>query len=75
VTSKANTRPAGDVPRLGLRPKDAAAALGIGTRKLWEITADTTSGIPHIKLGKCVVYPVEALRAWLAARAAAGARP
>ena len=40
------------LPRLALRPKDAALALGIGARKLWEITADQTSGIPHVRLGK-----------------------
>lgn len=52
-------------PRLALRPKEAAVALGISARKLWEITADRTSGIPFKRLGKAVVYPVDALRAWL----------
>jgi len=56
------------VERLALRPKDAAKALGIGARKLWEITADRTSGIPHVRFGKAVVYPVAELRAWLANR-------
>ncbi len=57
------------VPVLALRPKEAAKAIGIGERKLWEITADTTSGIPHVRLGKAIVYPVEDLRRWLAERA------
>lgn len=60
--------------RLGLRPKEAAAALGISARKLWEITADRTSGIPHIRLGKVVVYPVDGLREWLAERVTGAAR-
>ena len=41
----------------------------IGERKLWEITADETSGIPHVRFGKAVVYPVDLLRDWLAERA------
>ena len=65
---------AGELPRLALRPKDAARALGIGERKLWEITADQASGIPHIKLGKCVIYPVDLLRDWLVEQAHRGAR-
>ena len=62
----------GDPPRLALRPKEAATALGIGERKLWEITADQTSGIPVIRWGKCVLYPVRELRDWLAEQAAKG---
>ena len=58
------------VPRLALRPKDAAKALGIGERKLWEITVDQTSGIPHTRFGKAIVYPVADLERWLAKRAA-----
>ncbi len=61
--------PRAPVPCLGLRRKDAAAALGIGERKLWEITADRTSGIPHVRLGKAVLYPVRELRDWLAQQA------
>ncbi len=57
------------VPSLGLRPKDAAAAIGIGKRKLWEVTRDRTSGIPHLYLGKVLVYPVRELQDWLAQRA------
>jgi len=60
------------VEPLALRPRETAKALGIGERKLWEITADRTSGIPHVRLGKAVVYPVAELRAWLAGRAKAG---
>lgn len=59
-------------PRLALRPKEAAQALGIGERKLWEITADQTSGIPHARFGKCVVYPVRELENWLAQQATEG---
>lgn len=64
--------PPDPIPSLALRPKDAARALGIGERKLWEITADTTSGIPHVRFGRAVRYPVRELQDWLAERAAKG---
>ncbi len=54
-----------EIAPLALRPPEAAKALGIGVRKLWEITADRTSGIPHVRLGKVVVYPVRELADWL----------
>lgn len=50
---------------LALRPRDAAKALGIGQRKLWELTK--AGMIPHLKVGTCTVYPVDELRAWLQA--------
>ena len=59
----------GHPPRLALRPREAAEAIGISARKLWELTADQTSGIPHCRFGKRVVYPVDQLRQWLAERA------
>jgi predicted DNA-binding transcriptional regulator AlpA len=58
-----------DVPVLALRPADAAKALGISERKLWEITADQTSGIPHVRFGKAIRYPTRELADWLADRA------
>ena len=61
-------------PSLALRPKHAAKALGIGTRKLWELTADRTSGIPHFRLGKAVLYPVRELQDWLSDRATKGGK-
>lgn len=67
-----NAAPAPDPPRLALRPKQAARALDIGERKLWELT--NRGLIPHVKLGKVILYPVDALRDWLAEQAAKGAR-
>ena len=58
--------------QLALRPRDAAKALGISARKLWEITADKTSGIPHVRLGRAILYPLDLLRDWLAKQAAKG---
>jgi excisionase family DNA binding protein len=51
------------VQRLALPSKEAAAALGIGTRLLWEKTQ--TGEIPSVKIGARVVYPVSALEKWL----------
>jgi hypothetical protein len=57
---------------LSVRPKQAARMLGLSERKLWEITADQASGIPHLKLGRATLYPVDLLRDWLAAQAGKG---
>ena len=49
-------------------PRDAAQALGISERLLWDWTR--TEGVPHVRIGNMVLYPVEALKSWLADRAA-----
>lgn len=61
-----NEQPDGIETRMALRPKDAAKALSIGERKLWELT--NRSEIPHFRLGKAILYPVDALRDWMAAQ-------
>lgn len=66
------TTPEPTPPTLALRPKDAARALGIGERKLWELT--NRGVIPHLKLGRATVYPVSALERWLAEQAEGGRR-
>jgi excisionase family DNA binding protein len=57
--------------QMALRPKDAAKALGISTRHLWTLTAQGHIPCARVGSGKrqLVVYPVEVLRAWLAAQA------
>lgn len=61
-----------ELPRLALRPKEAAKALGIGERLLWSMTNQGL--IPHLRLGKVIVYPVAELERWLAERATKGGR-
>jgi len=56
-------------PALALRPREAAKALGIGQRKLSELLADRDSGIPHVRCGRAVIFPVRELQDWLAERA------
>ena len=50
-------------PHLALRPREAAQALGISERFLWTLT--NQGDVPHLRLGRTVVYPVDALQKWL----------
>jgi hypothetical protein len=52
---------------LAVRPKDAARLLGISERLLWTWTR--SEGVPHFRIGEVVLYPVGALKDWLAMRA------
>lgn len=57
---------------LALRPRDAAKALGISPRLLWQLTRD--GHIPCVRVGsgkrKTVLYPIGDLQAWLTRQAA-----
>ena len=68
IDANTNTPTSNDnnVPRIALRPKDAEKSLGVGDRKLWELTNHGL--IPHGRLpdSKCILYPVDLLRDWLA---------
>lgn len=62
------------VQPLALRPREAAKALGISERLLWSKT--NCGEIPHVRVGRSVLYPVEQLRQWLAGQAKKnGGRP
>jgi len=50
-------------PRLALRSKEAAKALGISERKLWTLTHEGV--VPHVRIGTAILYPVDVLRRWL----------
>jgi excisionase family DNA binding protein len=56
---------------LALRPRDAAKALGISPRLLWQLTHD--GQIPCVRIGsgrrRSVLYPVADLQAWLSRKA------
>jgi excisionase family DNA binding protein len=58
-------------PRLALRPREAAAALGVSEKTLWLLTAD--GDVPHFRIGTCVLYPVRELREWLTKQAKSAA--
>lgn len=59
---------AGDVPRLLLRVDEAVTATGISRAKLWQMIG--TGELPSVKIGRSRRIPVEALRRWIAERAA-----
>ena len=46
-----------------LTPAQAAEALAISSRKLWGMTA--SGEIPHVRLGRCVRYPLDELQRWI----------
>lgn len=57
---------------LALRPREAAAALGISPRLLWTLTKK--GQVPCLRLGsgkrQVVLYPVAELQSWLSRQAA-----
>lgn len=57
---------------LALRPREAAKALGISARHLWQLTKD--GHIPCVRVGsgtrKIVLYAVAELQTWLARQTA-----
>jgi excisionase family DNA binding protein len=57
---------------LALRPREAAKALGISPRLLWQLTKD--GHIPCVRVGsgkrRTVLYPLADLQAWLTREAA-----
>jgi excisionase family DNA binding protein len=58
-------------PCLALRPREAAAALGVSERTLWTWTHEGT--IPHIRRGKTILYPLSTVVRWLEEQATAKA--
>lgn len=56
-----NTTPA--ITPLALRPRDAAVALGISERLLQDWAKE--HGLPCLRLGQVVLYPVDEVRQWL----------
>jgi len=63
--------PGGDVAPLALRPREAARALGVSERTLWALTK--RGDVPHVRIGRRVLSPLDLLRTWLAERATAKA--
>jgi excisionase family DNA binding protein len=47
--------------RLALRPKEAAAVLGLSERAFRSLLPS----LPHVRAGGAVLIPIEALRRWL----------
>jgi excisionase family DNA binding protein len=58
--------PTGNGTALLLRPRDAARALAIGERKLWDLTKRNL--IPCVRIGRAVRYSPLDLQAWIDAQ-------
>ena len=55
---------------LAYRTRDAAAALGVSERTLQALVA--SGEIPHVRIGRAVLFPVRELADWLTARTTGG---
>lgn|GEM_PF-1007872 len=55
------------MPCMALRPREAAAAIGVSERTLFTWTKN--GDVPHIRIGKTVRYPVDEIRRWMAEKA------
>ena len=55
--------PTPELPRLALRPKEAAIALGMSEKALWARTFPR-GDIPAVKLGSRVAYFPHQIREW-----------
>ncbi len=53
---------------IAVRAEEAARMLSISVRKLREMTPE----LPHVRVGRCVLYPVAGLTDWLSRMARAG---
>lgn len=63
---------AGDAAPLAVRAKDAARLLGIGERQVWSLTS--AGKIPHVRIGRIVLFPIRDLQEWLSRRARSACR-
>lgn len=63
ISNSSNTPHAASEPLL-LRPPDAAKLLAISPRKLWELT--NTREVPSVRIGRCLRYPKDELKLWVA---------
>lgn len=52
-----------DSLKMLLTEAEAAVALGISRRTLWTLRND--GKIPFVRIGKCIRYPVQALKEWV----------
>lgn len=57
---------------LGYSRVEAAHAIGISLRTLDTLKADTSSGIPFVKIGARIIFPAKAFEEWLDAQIGKG---
>ena len=56
--------------KLAVRPREAAYVTSLSPRKLWAMTA--SGEIPHLRVGRCVLYPLDQLEQWIAEQTKGG---
>jgi excisionase family DNA binding protein len=61
--TNANGKEKPTIPCLAMRMREAALALNISERLLWEWT--DRKQVPHVRIGKAILYPVDSLKEWL----------
>ena len=66
-----SSRPEAPIVPLAYRLREAAAAIGVSERTLW--TWAQNGDVPCVHRGRCVLFPVDALRRWLDEQAQASA--
>ena len=52
--------------------KDAARMLAVSLRKLWAMTFEEQPGLPYVRCGRLVRYPVADLQRWIESQRKAG---
>ncbi len=57
-------------PPLLVDAKQAATLLAIGERTLWSLTR--ASEVPHVRIGRRILYPVDDLKTWVRAQTKGG---
>ncbi len=55
------------IPCIGMRAREAAKALGVSERTLWQWAAEGI--IPHVRIGKVRLFPADVIRRWLSEQA------
>ena len=56
-------------------PRKAARLMDVSPRKLWAMTFEDKPGLPYVRCGRLVRYPVAALERWIASQQQGGEAP
>jgi len=52
-------------PALLYTPQQAAEAMAVSPRKLWAMTFEDEPGLPFVRFGRLVRYPIDDLQRWI----------
>lgn len=71
VESFTTTGDTSPIPRLALKLREAAAAIGVSERTVWEWVR--SGDLPSLRRGRVVLIPIRELRDWLTRESAGDA--